>query len=140
MAGAGHFVANRAGCTAGCQVPPTGKAALRRFTRVRFQQDAKPLAANDLGCGGHVVVGRAASNEQGIVDADPLVWSLSVKVLDVLFDEEIQVRFAEHDKVIEALVLDRLDPAFDVCVQVRRKWPRAADFDALCAKHFVERA
>ena len=45
--------------------------------------------------------------------------SLSLKMLDVLSNQIFDVRFAEHDKMVQALDLDRLIPALHKGVHVR---------------------
>ena len=47
--------------------------------------------------------------------------------------------FTEHDEMVQALGLDRLNPAFDVGADVGRLDRTAANFDALGPERIVER-
>ena len=52
----------------------------------------------------------------------PLMRPLGVVVLDVLANQIVEVLLAEHQEVIEALDLQRLNQPLDVGVGVRRGW------------------
>lgn len=44
---------------------------------------------------------------------------LQIVMANVLFNEIPQMGFAEHDEMVQALLLDRQDPPLDVSVEVR---------------------
>lgn len=72
--------------------------------------------------------------------AKPLVRTFAVEVLDVLLDQMVQVRLAEDHEVIQALGLDRPDPALGKGVELRRARRELFGAAAAGAQRLVELA
>ena len=54
----------------------------------------------------HMVIRRLHGHEQFVPDIKALVGALGEIMLDVLGDQVVQVLFAQHDEMVEALVLN----------------------------------
>lgn len=53
--------------------------------------------------------------------ADPLVWPRGVEIASVLVEKALEMAIAQDDDVIEALVTQRADEAFDESVRLGRE-------------------
>ncbi len=98
-----------------------------------FQQATKPRPAGYRSVGWQIVSAclRPVAGQRLV--AHVLVGPLGVVMLDPLRDQVVEMVFAEHDEVVQALLLDALHPSFDEGVHVCRS---RADFFHLCAAVF----
>jgi hypothetical protein len=88
---------------------------VRRPPHIMFQQSAQPLLAHDLAA---LDRRRWLGPEQRPI-AERLMGPAVVIIIDEQSDDVVQMSFAEHDKMVEALKFEFLDDAFRESVQIR---------------------
>lgn len=80
---------------------------------IEVEEPSEPLKSLDRAI---VVFGDRFWNDEAVAQA--LVGPLSVVVLDVLLDDEPEVRNAERDDVVEAFASNGADEALSVGVEI----------------------